>query len=179
MAAVAGGLALGVVGSRLLPPLVAGATGSLRASMGHDPFQRLVEEHRSVLSMLDRLIAASEEARPRRMALFLGVKRSLAKHALAEEDVVYPILQTEIGDAAAAAQLYKEHGEMKVHLYQVETALKRNANWAGPGRSLHALIERHARDEEDVQFPRLQAHLDKTRTREVGGQIHREEAMIL
>jgi len=85
IAAVAGGLAMGVVSSRLLPPLLAGAAGSVRASLGANPFDRLVQDHRSVLSMLERLVGASDDSTARRMAIFLAVKRALAKHALAEE----------------------------------------------------------------------------------------------
>lgn len=179
VAAMAGGLALGVVGSRLLPPLVAGAAGSLRATLGQNPFQRLTEDHRHILSLLDRLLRTSDTSFSRRMALFVGVKRSLAKHALAEEDVVYPVLYAEAGEAVAAARLYSEHADIKIHLYQVETAMKQNGNWAGPCRSLHALIQRHAQDEEEVEFPKLQALLDKRRSRELSSQIRREEALIV
>src|ERR671933_348079 len=52
IAAVASGLAVGVVGSRLLPPLVASAAGSVRATLGENPFERLTEDHRSVLALL-------------------------------------------------------------------------------------------------------------------------------
>jgi hemerythrin superfamily protein len=179
MAAVAGGLALGVVGGRLLPPLVAGAAGSLRATLGQNPFDRLTGDHRHILSLLDRLLRASEDSFARRLALFVGLKRSLARHALAEEDVVYPILHAEAGEATAVARLYKEHAEMKIHLYQLETALRRNANIADSCRSLHMLIQRHVRDEEEVEFPKLQALLDKRRSRELSGQIRREEALIV
>ena len=56
------------------------------------------------------------------MALFVALSRSRGRHALAEEDVVHPVLHTEAG--AGAQQLYAEHAEMKVHLYELENALK-------------------------------------------------------
>src|SRR5688500_10612080 len=53
VAAAATGLAVGVVGSRLLPPMVAGVTGSMRASLGADPFERLMRDHRQIETILD------------------------------------------------------------------------------------------------------------------------------
>lgn len=179
IAAVASGLAVGVVGSRLLPPLLAGAAGSVRAGLGENPFDRLMQDHRSVLSLLERLVGASEESAARRMAGFLAVKRALAKHALAEEDVVYPLLQAKANAAAAVKQLYSEHAEMKVHLYELEMALSSGTAWAERARALQALIARHIREEEDVQFPKLQGLLDDEGRRRLAGQVRREEALIL
>jgi iron-sulfur cluster repair protein YtfE (RIC family) len=179
IAAVASGLAVGVVGSRLLPPLLAGAAGSVRAGFGENPFDRLMQDHRSVLALLERLAGASEESAARRMAGFLAVKRALAKHAMAEEDVVYPLLQSKGNAATAAKQLYSEHAEMKVHLYELEMALSSGTAWAERVRTLQALIARHIRDEEDVQFPKLQELLDAEGRRHLAGQVRREEALIL
>ena len=179
IAAVASGLAAGVVGSRLLPPLLAGAAGSVRATRGENPFERLVQDHRSVLSMLERMAGGAEASAARRVAALLALKRSLAKHALAEEDVVYPLLQTRAGDASAARQLYSEHAEMKVHLYELEMSVASGAAWADRVRVLQTLIARHIREEEDVHFPKLQAVLQPADRRQLAGQVRREEALIL
>jgi hemerythrin superfamily protein len=178
VAAMASGLAVGVVSSRLLPPLLAGAVGSVRASRGGNPFDRLIQDHRSVLSLLERMARASEASSARRMAAFLALKRALAKHALAEEDVVYPLLRTK-GDATVAAkQLYSEHAEMKMQLYELEMALQSGASWADRARSLHALIAGHIREEEEVQFPKLQNLLDPQDQRRLAAKIRSEEALI-
>ena len=39
VAAIAGGVAAGVFASRLLPPLIAQASGSVRNRLGEDPFE--------------------------------------------------------------------------------------------------------------------------------------------
>jgi hemerythrin superfamily protein len=179
MAVAATGLAAGVIGSRLLPPMFAGVTGSMRASFGADPFERLVRDHRQIETTLDEMVRSSEQPLARRTALFVGLKRTLGKHALAEEDVVYPILQEELGDAVAARHLYAEHGEIKVHLYELERTLKSDAGWTERVASLRTLIGRHIREEEDIQFPKLQARMDKGRSRTLAGQIRREAALIL
>jgi iron-sulfur cluster repair protein YtfE (RIC family) len=179
MAAAATGLAVGVVGSRLLSPMFAGVTGSMRASLGGDPFERLMRDHRQIETMLDEMLRSSEQPLARRTAIFVALKRTLGKHALAEEDVVYPILHEEAGAADAARQLYAEHGEMKVHLYELENALKSDAGWAQHVASLRAVIGRHIREEEQVHFPKLHALMDKDRGRTLAGLIRREEALIV
>ena len=179
MAAVAGGLAVGVVTSRMLPPLLATVAGSLRARLGENPFARLARDHRYILSLLERMRRAPDDSMRRRASNFLALKRSLAKHALAEEDIVYPLLLREGHATAAAKQLYVEHAEMKVHLYELEAALTGDGSWTARVAALQALIERHAREEEDVEFPKLQVLLDARGQRKLAGQIRREEAMML
>ena len=48
----AGGVALGVLGSRLLAPLAAMGSGALPGQAGGDPFDLLEEDHRIILSTL-------------------------------------------------------------------------------------------------------------------------------
>src|SRR3954453_12502712 len=63
---LAAGLAAGVLGSRLLPPLAAMANGTLRARRGGDPFEILISDHRMILSVLDRMMEQREGSNARR-----------------------------------------------------------------------------------------------------------------
>src|SRR3954454_9486762 len=112
-----GGLAAGIVGSKLLPPLLAALTGSRRVRAGGDPFARLMEDHRRILSLLQQMQAASPDSKLQRSRLFLMLKRTLAKHAMAEEDVVYPIVHNQTGERDESKHLYDEHADMKIFLY--------------------------------------------------------------
>jgi iron-sulfur cluster repair protein YtfE (RIC family) len=179
IAAVVCGVALGTLGSRLLPPLMASATGSVRARFGEDPFERLKQDHRALLAILERMLRVPANAVSRRGTLFLSLKRTLGKHALAEEDVVYPLLHGEARAADAAKQLYSEHADMKILLYELESALKTTTGWEERVSALRDLMGRHIREEEDVEFPKLKALLDGRQGRILSGQIHREEALIL
>jgi len=178
VATLAGGLAMGVVASRMLPPMLAAAGDSVRVMLGESPFEQLKRDHRRIFTLLDTMLAA-DDSLDEQGALFLVLKRTIAKHALAEEDVVYPVLHTSAGAADAAKRLYEEHADVKIHLYAIETALKTHGNASGPLRSLNDLLRRHIRDEEDVEFPKLQALMDARASRATSGQIRREEAMIL
>lgn len=174
---MAGGVALGVIGSRLLAPVVSMGSGALRSK--RDPFDLLEEDHRVILQTISQMEDVGEESTGKRTALFLALKRKLAKHALAEEDVVYPLLTDEAQRRNAAKQLYDEHAEMKILLFEIERALMRAESWAVPLRSLRQMVERHAREEESEQFPRLREVLNKKKFKEVASQVHREEALIL
>src|SRR3954466_3342956 len=77
IAALAGGVALGVVASRLLPPVMANASGAVRAKFGQDPFRKLEQDHRLVKALLRKMAEASEDSAAQRMKLLLMFKRAL------------------------------------------------------------------------------------------------------
>jgi hemerythrin superfamily protein len=137
----------------------------MRARFAQDPFDRLRQDHRQILDILDRMLQARDGDAARRGALLLSLKRTLAKHALAEEDVVYPALHGPAGSADAARSLYAEHAEMKIHLYALEQALMNGNSWGVQLPTLRQLIARHIQTEEDVEFPRLASTLDARASR--------------
>ncbi len=119
------------------------------------------------------------ESTVKRASLFLALKRKLGKHALAEEDVVYPLLHNEGQDAEASKELYDEHADMKILLFELEELLKSGADWSTQVRSLRDLIQEHVNEEEQVVFPKLRQIFDQSQSSKVSGQIRREEALIL
>jgi len=132
-----------------------------------------------VQSLLRKMAAASEESTAQRLKLLLMFKRALGKHAMAEEDVVYPILHDVAGAAEQARELYEEHAQMKIHLYGLETAIDSGPTWTERVRQLQEVIGAHIRDEEDVEFPRLRTLLQEKQHASLAGKILREEALVL
>lgn len=171
----AGGMILGRFG----PVLLANASGLLRASAGQDPFQGLIREHRELLSLLDKMENTPKENQLKRNALFLKFKRTIAKHALAEEDIIYPQLHDDAERAQESEKLYQEHARMKVLLFEVERAIKEDEAWTARVRDLRNEIEPHARQEEDVEFPRLRALMNGRRSAELSRKIYQEESLIV
>jgi hemerythrin superfamily protein len=151
----------------------------MRTRVGQDPFDRLIQDHRIILQTLDDMERHGSGSMARRGALFLRLKRTLAKHAMAEEDVVYPLLHDDARREEASKQLYQEHADMKIHLFELERLLKANEDWSERVRTLRDIISEHARQEEEVEFPRLREALDKDRTRKLSAYIRREESMVL
>jgi hemerythrin superfamily protein len=171
----AGGALLG----RFLPLLLANASGFAQGSARRDPFAGLVREHRVLLSLLNRMenLPASEWSK--RKLLFLAFKRTIGKHALAEEDIVYPLLKTEAERHEVTQKLYREHASMKIHLFELEAAIHQDSEWRDAVVALRSEIEPHAREEEETEFPRLRELLDQARTAQVSRKIRQEEALII
>jgi hemerythrin superfamily protein len=171
----AGGMLLG----RFLPVLFANASGYAQGAAGRDPFAGLIEEHRTLLSLLDKMEHLPREAWAKRKLLFLAFKRTLGKHALAEEDIIYPLLKTDAERHEATQKLYAEHASMKIHLFELERAIHQDQEWTEAVRALRSKIEPHAREEEETEFPRLRELLDRSRSARLSRKIHQEEALMV
>jgi hemerythrin superfamily protein len=178
LAAFGVGALLMLVMSRVMPPVAGRAIGSMRAMAGGDPFDALTQDHRKVLALFDVVEGTDNSATARRAALLLQIKRMLTAHALAEEDIVYPMLRNDAQRQEAASHLYREHAEMKVRLFELEHMAKDDPRWITELRSLRDIIAHHAREEEETEFPRLRAALGD-RTGQLLSDVQREKAMVL
>lgn len=178
-AAFAGGALAGVVASRILPPILGQAAGAARVRAGRDPFEALIADHRAIQGLLEDLAGTPDHAAFQRGQLLLRLKRRLAAHALAEEDVVYPELVHDGQSRDDAHRLYRDHADMKVHLYRLEQMAKDDPGWHSRLLDLKRLIEEHIRLEEDVEFVKLRAALDEAGLRRLSSHLFREKALLL
>jgi hemerythrin superfamily protein len=176
---LAGGVAAGIVGTKLLPAAFGALGGWRRARAGGDPFAQLIDDHRRILSLLGEMAAETSGNRAQRSHLFLMLKRKLAKHALAEEDVVYPIVHNQSAEHDDSRHLYDQHADMKILLYELEGKVKGGQDWAQDVARLTELIRGHVDEEERVIFPQLRTRLTVDKLPRVSGQISREEALIV
>lgn len=174
---VVGGLALGLIVNKMIP-LFASASGSIRSRAGEDPFQKLIDDHRLISKTLEEMEHAGDRSTLYRGKLFLTLKTVLGKHAMAEEDVVYPLLHERANAVDESKELYDDHADIKIHLFQLENLLKQNEDWTAVVRSLRQVVEAHVQEEEQVEFPRLRQILDERGTRKLAGQIRREAALV-
>ena len=128
--------------SRIAPPFAGQAIGSIRALAGGDPFDALAQDHRKVLALFERIEATENSAVARRAAMLFQAKRMLTAHALAEEDVIYPMMHDYAQRPEQAKQLYHEHAEVKIRLFELEHKAKDDPSWIEDLRSLHQLVQR-------------------------------------
>ncbi len=175
---IAAGAAGAILLGRLLPVVFANVSGAVRGAAGQDPFKGLIEEHRELLSLLDKMESTHAESPVKRMALFLRFKRTIGKHALAEEDIIYPLLQSDAERKEATEKLYQEHASMKVHLFELQRSIRDEEGWRTHVRALRAEIEPHARQEEEIEFPKLRTLLDKKGSAELSRKIDQEESLL-
>jgi hemerythrin superfamily protein len=175
--ALLGGMLLGVLAARILPPFLAMACGDARARAGHDPFEGLIADHQRFRDLLQRMESAG--ARVQRLQLLVRLKRGLAAHAMAEEDILYPMLQDEADAKPDPTHLYAEHAAMKVLLFRLEKKMLNGADWSEDVRNLRELVTEHARHEEEVDFPRLRDILDRQGSIALARKLSREKALVL
>jgi hemerythrin superfamily protein len=168
LAAGAAGLAVGLaanVARKLAvqaPTLLAG-----------DWDEALAAEHQLTLTVFDALQATTEANTTKRATLLINLKHMLAKHALEEENVIYPALR-EAGEAEAADELNNDHGYVKQYLYELGEIPKDSPLWATKLARFRADIERHMRDEENDLFPRLKGRLSEEKNKELTALMNKE-----
>lgn len=141
---------------------------------GHaDWAEALAAEHQAVLAIFDKLEATSDNQTTIRASLLAKLKMALGKHAIEEENVVYPALR-EANAAHDADALNAEHGYVKTYLYELENMPRDSAEWLARVRDFRAMIEEHMKMEEDEVFPALRNQLSDDQNRKLSLAMHKE-----
>lgn len=133
----------------------------------------LREEHVAVLALFDQMEMTTDEQAHARTHLFGKIKAALAKHAMEEENVIYPALR-EANNAHDADALNGEHGYVKTFLYELENMDPASPGWRAKFRTFRALLEEHIRMEEDEVFPALKAALGEEGNARLGAAMLKE-----
>ena len=151
--AVAGGAALGI-----LAMLGRKAAVQAPTALAGNWDEALAAEHQATLKVFDAIEATDEHNTVKRSMLLSHLKHALLKHAVEEENVIYPALR-EIGQREAADALTKEHGYVKQYLYELENTPNASPAWIAKLREFRADIEKHMQEEETQLFPMLREQL--------------------
>jgi hemerythrin-like domain-containing protein len=157
--AAAGGAALG-----LLALFGRKAIVQMPSALAGDWMDALVLEHQAVAKIFDGLEATDEKMTGRRNMLLMQLKHALMKHAIEEENVIYPALR-DAGQREIADEFNKEHGYIKQYLYELETTPSASPEWIDTVRRFRADIEEHVREEETRVFPMLRATLSEEKNK--------------
>ncbi|HWI86063.1 MAG TPA: hemerythrin domain-containing protein [Sphingomonas sp.] len=137
----------------------------------------LKAEHDLTLKVFDAIEATTEKNTTKRATLLVNLKHMLTKHALEEENVVYPAMR-DAGEAEAADHLNNDHGYVKQYLYDLTVMPKDSPAWLGKLRQFRADIEKHMREEETTLFPRLKAGLTPEKNKELTSAMNKEGLKI-
>jgi len=162
---------------------VAGAAVGLAANYGRkivaqglggiDWLDSLVADHRAVLALFDKLEATEDGQTWQRAHLLTKLRNALGKHAIEEENAVYPALR-EANEAHDADALNAEHGYVKTYLYELDNMPRSSPEWLERVRSFRELLEEHIRMEENEVFPRLRAALGEEGNARLSAAVARE-----
>jgi hemerythrin superfamily protein len=170
----------------LVGAAVAGAAVGLAANAGRklfmqmtsggaagDWFETIKVEHQLTRATFDKIEATDDSQTSARATLLAKLKYALTKHALEEENVLYPALR-QANHAHDADHLGDEHGYVKTYLYELETMPKDSPEWLARVRDFRTMIEAHMREEEDEIFPRFRKELSEDQNARITAMMNKE-----
>ena len=140
-----------------MQPSTAAATAV--PTVGNDAIEILLNDHRSVKQILDRLpeLSASErEPQLRRMKAMLTV------HNATEENCVYPAIHELAGRHMHADTLYHQQDDAERHLWSLSHLDSADRDFATKAEALRDEILAHVESEETSEFPKLRDALSPT-----------------
>jgi hemerythrin superfamily protein len=120
----------------------------------------LIGQHEQIKALFAQVEGASGDDRAR---AFAQLRRLLAVHETAEEEVVHPRARKEIagGESVVEARLHEEH-EAKETLAELEKLDVGSAEFATKFAQFRSDVVAHAEAEESQEFAQLAAELDDT-----------------
>ena len=125
---------------------------------GNDVVSYLKAQHEQVKLMFQDVIGAEGEERAR---AFYSLRRMLAVHETAEEEIIHPVARKELDDGKAIvdARLAEER-QAKTTLAELESLDVDSDEFDLKLIDLQAAVLAHAQSEEEMEFARLGAILD-------------------
>lgn len=133
---------------------------------GNDVVSFLKIQHQQIKGMFQQVLDAQGEERE---ALFVNLRRLLAVHETAEEEIVHPAARREIpGGEQIVEALLKEETEAKTMLVELEKMDVRAPQWDVKFTALRDAVIAHAEEEETQELSRLGEKLDVQRLEKMG-----------
>lgn len=170
----------------LIGAAVAGAAVGLAANAGRklfmqfagggamgDWFDALKAEHALTRGIFDKIEATDDSQTMMRSHLLAKLKYALTKHALEEENVIYPALR-QANYAHDADHLGEEHGYVKTYLYELESLPNDSPEWLARVRDFRSMIEGHMKEEEEEIFPRFRELLSEEQSARLTTMMNKE-----
>jgi len=134
---------------------------STNIGSGQDVVAFLKGQHERVKALFESVISARGEARK---TAFVELRRMLAVHETAEEEIVHPVAKRALpnGESVIAARLNEEHDAKKV-LTDLESLDVESTEFEAKFRAFQAAVLAHAQSEEREEFEKLATKLDDAR----------------
>lgn len=128
---------------------------------GTDVVSFLKEQHEQVKGLFKEVLSAHGDERKK---AFVALRRTLAVHETAEEEIVHPIAKRAIegGEAIVAARLNEER-DAKKELAKLEQMDVDSNEFETAFRQFEAAVIAHAQAEEKEEFKRLDQSIDATK----------------
>jgi hemerythrin superfamily protein len=131
--------------------------------MAQNIIDLLKEDHAHLRTLLSDLVSSTDGADKRRVQLLEQIEAELMLHTQFEEEVFYPAFKEANGKEHETLyfQALEEHRAVEdLVLPDLKNTDPKSAEFAGRAKVLHDLVDKHAREEEQVLFPKALKHLD-------------------
>ncbi|SEL13224.1 hemerythrin domain-containing protein [Rhodococcus maanshanensis] len=140
-----------------------------------DVIQFLVGQHEQIKALFETVLARSGKAREQS---FFELRRLLAIHETAEEEVIHPRARRELdnGEPLIEDRLEEEH-EAKVALAELETLDVDSDEFTRKITELQAAVLEHAEHEENEEFERLRKSLTDAELARMTNSVELAEAV--
>ena len=130
----------------------------------------LTADHRDMLDLL-RQVETTAEAELRR-DIVDTVIAEVMRHSVAEEMIVYPVVEEYVPNGSEeVAHDKEEHEELVSVMKQLEDVDASEPAFTERVRELAELLDHHAHDEEDEQFPKLRESIPRRELVEMGAKV--------
>lgn len=128
---------------------------------GNDVVTFLKDQHKQVKALFDRVISASGSER---QSAFYSLRRLMAVHETAEEEIVHPAARRAVPNGKAIVEAHlREENEAKRVLTELESLDVDSPEFDTKLRTLRSKVIAHAESEEKLEFEQLGAILDTER----------------
>ena len=150
---------------------------ALKASMVlHGDWEgQLTAEHAAVKRLLKAMTGSEVGEAVKRVALLDNVASALTRHAVEEENVIYPALREAGADVDI---LYAEHTRMKTLIAQLKDLSPDDPEWSAKAKALKTLVYAHVRKEETQFFPLLHDSAEAPETDKLTKLVRRQGAKV-
>jgi hemerythrin superfamily protein len=135
----------------------------------------LKEQHERIKGLFAQVGSSSGSEREE---AFVQLRRLLAVHETAEEEIVHPTAKRELadGEAVVGARLQEEH-QAKETLAELEKLDVNSAEFSAQFQKFQADVLAHAEAEERDEFSQLEVELDEAHLEKMRNTVKMAEAM--
>ena len=119
----------------------------------------LTAEHRMVQALFAKALKTSDTQTAQRDMLLFKIAHALTKHAVEEENVIYPAMAGP--RETDKDHLVREHAEIKTFVYELKRTPSNDPGWRPVLMEFRDYIDSHIREEEEEIFPAFRDSLSQ------------------
>ena len=144
-----------------------------QASMQESIVDHIKKDHQKTNEQLMELEKRVQGRPSSANPVFAPMKKELLGHMMAEEKLLYPLLEQEMKQQIQDA--IKEHNEVREHLEHLTAGNMPEDEWARHLQMMKQGIQHHVQEEESKILPAAQRVLGDEKLRELGPQFEQME----